>query len=144
MAGANAGLSRRAFAAFCSATLGTAAMAASPQAARVEAFVALSARLTGFPASILDRRFAATLLHGLAATGHQSALEAVLADDQCADCSATEIEIVSAWYSGLVPQESGAIVGTLNDALIWRAAAFATPPSICAPGWERPPDALAR
>ena len=140
MAGANAGLSRRAFAAFCSATLGTAAMAASPQAARVEAFVELSARLTGFPADTLDRRFAAALVQALSATGHQSALEALLADDDCADCAATEVEIVSAWYSGLVPQESGAVVGTLNDALIWRTATFATPPSVCASGWARPAD----
>ena len=133
-------LSRRAFAAFCSATLGTAAMAASSQAVGVEAFVELSARLTGFPAGTLDRRFAAELAQALSTAGHRSALEALLANDGCADCSATEIEIVSAWYSGLLPQESGAIVGTLNDALVWRTVWFAQPPSVCAQGWEQPPE----
>ena len=119
-------------------------MAASSQAVRVEAFIELSARLTGFPAHTLDRRFAATLVQALSAAGRQSGLEALLADDGCADCSATEVEIISAWYSGLLPQESGAIVGTLNDALIWRTAWFAQPPSVCAPGWAQPPDTSGR
>ena len=136
-------MTRRAFATFCGAAFGTAAVAA-PQAVPVEPFVELSARLTGFRADTLDRRFAIALAQALAAAGHQSALEALLADDECAGCSATEIDIISAWYSGVLPEPSGAVVGTLHEALIWQAVPFATPPSICAPGWEEPPATPAR
>lgn len=140
MAGPKAGLSRRAFAAFCGAAPGVAALAASsPEARRVEAFKEVSAKLTGFPAAALDARFASVLWQALAAAGHQSALEALLADADCDVCEAVQVEIVSAWYSGTLPDAAGTVAAAPHDALIWRALWFAHPPSVCAPGWDAAP-----
>ncbi len=145
-------LNRRTFATFCGAAPSIAAMAASsPQAGVLEAFRELSARLTGFPASALDSGFAAALWRDLSETsdvGRQSALKTLLArpnangaDDECADCGAVEVEIIAAWYSGILPHTDGPVVATLHDGLIWRTAWFARPPSVCAPLWEQPPAA---
>ena len=140
MAGPKAGLSRRAFAAFCGAAPGVAALAASsPEARRVEAFRELSAKLTGFPTAALDARFASVLWQALAAAGHQSALEALLVDADCDGCEAVQVEIVSAWYSGTL-DAAGSVAAAAHDALIWRTLWFARPPSICAPGWDEAPE----
>lgn len=140
MAGPKAGLSRRAFAAFCGATPGVAALAASsPEARRVEAFKEVSAKLTGFPAAALDARFASVLWRALAAAGHQSALEALLANADCDGCEAVQVEIVSAWYSGTLPDAAGTVAAAPHDTLIWRALWFARPPSVCALGWDAAP-----
>ena len=140
MAGPKAGLSRRAFAAFCGAAPGVAALAASPEGHRVEAFKEMSAKLTGFPAAALDARFASVLWRALAAAGHQPALEALLVDADCDGCEAVQVEIVSAWYSGTLPDAAGAVAAAPHDALIWRALWFARPPSVCAPGWDAAPE----
>ena len=142
MAQPKAGLSRRAFAAFCGTAPGVAALAASsPEAGKVGAFRELSARLTGFPAADLDVRFAASLWQALAAAGHHSALEALLANADCEGCKAVQVEIIAAWYSGQLPDAAGPIATTLHDALIWRALSFARPPSVCAPLWNEAPRA---
>lgn len=142
MAQPKAGVSRRAFAAFCGVAPGVAALAASsPEARKAEAFREVSAKLTGFPADALDARFAAALWRALAAAGHQSALDALLADADCDGCEAVQVEIIAAWYSGLLPEATGAVPATLHDALIWRAMWFARPPSVCAPLWEQAPQA---
>ena len=142
MAQPKAGLSRRAFAAFCGAVPGVAALAAtSPEAGRVEAFRELSAKLTGFPAADLDVGFAASLWQTLVAAGHHSALEALLADADCDSCEAVQVEIIAACYSGQLPDAAGPIAASLHDALIWRAMWFADPPSICAPLWNEAPRA---
>ena len=142
MAQPKAGLSRRAFAAFCGTAPGVAALAAtSPEARRVEAFRELSAKLTGFPAADLDARFAAALWQALVAAGHHSALEALLADADCDGCEAVRVEIIAAWYSGQLSDAAGPIATTLHDALIWRALWFADPPSVCAPLWNEAPRA---
>ena len=142
MAQPKAGLSRRAFAAFCGAAPGVAALAASsPEAGKVEAFRELSVQLTGFPPADLDMGFAASLWQALAAAGHHSALEALLANADCAGCEAVQVEIVSAWYSGQLPDAAGPIATTLHDALIWRTLWFARPPSVCAPLWNEAPRA---
>ena len=140
MAGPKTGLSRRAFAAFCGAAPGVAALAASPEGRRVEAFKEMSANLTGFPAAALDARFASVLWRALAAAGHQSKLEALLADADCDGCEAVRVEIVSAWYSGTLPDAAGSVAAAAHDALIWRALWFARPPSVCALGWDEAPE----
>ncbi len=39
--------------------------------------------------------------------------------------------VVSAWYSGVVDRPTGPAVVTFDQALVWRAADFATPPGLC-------------
>ena len=112
-------------------------------AAPLEAFCTLSANLTGFPVAALNRDFADALWRALSDAGHRPTLETLLGGDRCAGCEALEIDIVAAWYSGVLPAPSGGIVATLHDALIWKAASFASPPSVQGLGWERPPDAQA-
>ena len=140
MAQPKVGLSRRAFAAFCGTAPGVAALAAtSPETGKVEAFRELSAQLTGFPPADLDASFAASLWQALAAAGHHSALEDLLANAGCDGCEAVQVEIIAAWYAGQLPDAAGPIATTLHDALIWRTLWFASPPSVCAPLWDEAP-----
>ena len=142
MAHSRRGLRRRAFAALCAAAPAVAAAATvSAPGVAAAAFLALSARLTGFPAAELDSSFAAQLRRALRDAGHGSRLAALAAGERCAGCEALEAAIVDAWYSGVVPEANGAVVASLHGALIWRAAGFARPPSVCAPGWDRAPNA---
>ena len=105
------------------------------------AFLDLSARLTGFPATALDARFADSLLRALVESGHGTALDSLLQDANSADFRELEAAIIGAWYSGLLPAASGPVVATLNGALVWAAADFAAPPGVCAGhgSWGRAP-----
>ena len=135
-----AGLTRRRFAAL--AGLAPAAVGAgSPGAAHVDAFRQLSAALTGFPVAALDREFARDLLQALAGTGRGAAVNALIGGGDMRGRDALETEIVSAWYSGLLPGETGPVVATVRTALVWRVLGFATIPGACAPGlpWTGPP-----
>ena len=143
MGRANTRLNRRTFAALCAAAPAIAVAANATQAAPVQAFRALSARLTGFPASALERGFADALWQALADAGHAPALAALLRGEGGPDSAALEVEIAAAWYSGVLPAPAGAIVATLHDALIWQTLTFASPPSTCRAGWEEPPNAEA-
>lgn len=137
---ARRGLRRRAFAALCAAApVAVAAATVTAPGGNVRAFLALSAKLTGFPAAELDSSFAATLDGALRHAGHGARLDALAAGQRRAGCEALEAAIVDAWYSGVVPHASGPAVATLHRALIWRAAPFARPPSVCAPDWHRAP-----
>ncbi|MDF2994553.1 MAG: putative transrane dehydrogenase (small subunit) oxidoreductase protein [Xanthobacteraceae bacterium] len=95
----------------------------------VDGFLALSATLTGAPASSLDKDVAATLLGGLNATGHGEALKR-LAVDPAAD-KALGDAIVAAWYSGVYSTGKGEAVATFNDALVWQALSFTKAPGNC-------------
>ena len=134
------GFSRRHFAAVCGCAPAL-VVYTSPtwSAGDLQPFLALSARLTGFPAAALDVGFGDALLRTLADSGRKSELDALLRDGS--GCEELEAEIIAAWYGGILPTASGAVVGTLYGALVWAVADFATPPGICVgPGsWREPP-----
>ncbi|MCK9514222.1 MAG: sorbitol dehydrogenase family protein [Pigmentiphaga sp.] len=98
----------------------------------LEAFVALSASLTGFPAAMLDPRAARVLyaafedrgllpeLARLATQAEPGAVESPLGN-----------EVVAAWYSGVVQTVHGPVVGLYTSALLWKSAPFLHPSSTC-------------
>ena len=134
------GFSRRRFAAVCGCGPALAVCSSSTwSAGDLQPFLALSARLTGFPAAALDVGFGDGLLRALADSGRKSELDALLRDGTGSE--ELEAEIIAAWYGGILPTASGAVVGTLYGALVWATVDFATPPGICVgPGsWREPP-----
>lgn len=134
------GLTRRRFAGLVAAA--TAAAGASPfSAAEVDAFRLLSASLTGFPAASLDARFARSLLRALRSSGHDGAVDALMRGEEFAGAASLEADIVSAWYSGVLPGAAEPTVATVRDALVWQALGFASPPGTCAAGgsWDGTP-----
>ena len=137
-------LTRRSFAAFsCTAPALAAVGATVPDADEVEAFLAVSARLTGFAPSELDADFATGLLAALFAAGPRPQLTRLLGG---ASVPALEEDIISAWYTGTLPLPSGPVVAALRDALVWQAADFAIPRGICAGAgtWGEPPQGVER
>ena len=135
-------LTRRSFATLWGAATGVAIAAPVPNAAAVDSFRALSATLTGFDESQLDRGFASELRRALLDAGHASNLAALAATAAAPtpETGALETDIISAWYSGVLPG-TPPVVATLYGALVWSAADFATPPGVCAGGggWSRAP-----
>lgn len=114
------------------------ALAASPL--DLDAFLALSATLTGTPAKDLDRDAASALLAGFAATGNGPAL-AALAADPAADADVADA-LVAAWYSGVYDTGKGEAVATYNGALVWNALTFTKPQGNCGGElgyWSQPP-----
>ena len=134
------GLTRRRFTVLA-ATATAAAGATGSSGAEVDAFRRLSAALTGFPAESLDIRFARSLLQALRSMGHHAAVGALVRGEAVAGRDALEAEIVSAWYSGLLPGEGGPAVATVTGALVWQALRFASLPGTCSTGgsWDEPP-----
>lgn len=123
--------------------------------ARTDRFIAVSAGLTGVPASALNAAMAERLMAAFAATGRGDELARLLAEDtEIADARFSG-DLIVAWYSGIHPalaaDPSGGgtpvpaeLVGTYDEALIWTALDFARPQGVCggAPGhWSQPPGA---
>lgn len=138
-------LTRRSFATLWGAATGVAIAAPVPDAAAVDSFRALSATLTGFDEAQLDAGFASELRRALLGAGHASNLAALAAPAAASapDTTALETDIVSAWYSGVLPG-APPVVATLYGALIWSAADFATPPGVCGGGgWSKAPAEVA-
>lgn len=134
-------LTRRSFAALCGAATGVAF--ATPVIGDADSFRALSAKLTGFDESALDPQFATELRHALLVAGHAAGLEELSESTAAAETAtslALEADIISAWYSGVIPL-TPPVVGKLYGALVWSAADFATPPGMCAGGggWSGAP-----
>ncbi len=130
----NPKLTRRSFAAFCGAATGVAF--ASPVIGNTDSFRTLSAKLTGFDESALDPQFAIQLRQALLVAGHAAGLEELYEANTAAAPAAAlalETDIISAWYSGVIPR-TPPVVGKLYGALVWSAADFATPPGMCAGG----------
>jgi hypothetical protein len=92
----------------------------------VDAFRALSARLTGAALLDLETKAAGKLLDGFIALGLESDL-AALAVDPAASTGRLANAIVAAWYSGRI----GAATIGLNQALLWKVLDFAKPPGEC-------------
>jgi hypothetical protein len=118
-------------------TTSTAATAAGfPNAARssetitLNAFRALSARLTGTDAARLDPTAAAKLLDGFISLGRGPDL-AVLATQPGADRGSLADDIVAAWYSGRYASRAGPATIDLTQALLWTALDFTKPPGAC-------------
>ncbi len=109
-------------------------------AAPVDDFLALSARLTGFPVSALNAGVGAMLLQSFQAQGAlqapgQLAANAVLSP-------VLNAEIIAAWYSGVSQTATGPVVVTHDEALVWRSADFLHPPAQCGGAfghWSTPP-----
>ena len=108
----------------------------------LERFLALSARLTGFPAAALDPALAGDLLDALKAAGEGAGLEDLFketADGAHGDLAA---QIIAAWYSGIHPTAKGPAARVSGEALVWRALEFAHAPGYCSAepaDWSRPP-----
>ena len=134
------GLTRRRFAALGGA-LPAATAAVSPRASDLAAFVRLSAALTGYPAAELDTGFAGDLLEALTTLGHGDRVQALMRGQDIGERSGLEADIVSAWYSGLLPAAAGPVAATVRRALAWRTLSFASPPGTCTggPAWSEPP-----
>ena len=97
-------------------------------------FMALSARLTGFPVSALSAGVGALLLAAYPARG-QLAVHA-------SPSPTLQAEIIAAWYSGVSQTAAGAVVVTHGEALVWQTADFLHPPGQCGGAfgyWSLPP-----
>ena len=118
--------------------------ASRPKTPELGPFQKLSAELTGFPASALDAQFAHGLMKSLADRGLTRELNRRLKAPD-GEFGNLEAQIISAWYSGVLPTPSGPMIGTVRDALVWAALGFATVPGDCGtPGdWSKPPQASA-
>lgn len=110
----------------------------------LERFLALSARLTGFPAAALDPALAGDLLDALTAAGEGAGLEELLggtASEAEGARGGLAAQIIAAWYSGIHPTE-GPAPRVVREALVWRAMEFAHAPGYCSAelnDWSRPP-----
>jgi len=109
----------------------------------LEAFVALSSRLTGFPASKLDPQAARILYAAFEARGQLPEL-ARLASLANVDTVKSELgdDVVAAWYGGVVQTAQGPVVATYASALLWQSAAFLHPAGTCGGltgYWGEPP-----
>ncbi|MFC3230692.1 sugar dehydrogenase complex small subunit [Marinibaculum pumilum] len=108
----------------------------------VDAFLALSARLTGRDATDLDPEVGAGILQALQDQGHGGALAALAAESAPAGPLADGI--VAAWYSGIAGSGAAARLVTYTDALLWGPLTFTKPGGWCggATGyWSEPPEA---
>ncbi len=122
------------------ATAGWPQLGAARAAAPLNSFLALSARLTGFPVSALSAGVGAMLLQSFQAQGAlkapgQLAKNATLSPALTAD-------IIAAWYSGVSQTAAGPVVVTHDDALVWHSADFLHPPGQCGGAfgyWSTPP-----
>ena len=109
-------------------------LGAAQPATLLEGFMALSARLTGFPVSALGAGVGEFLLKSYQARG-QLAVNA----KPSATLSA---EIIAAWYSGVCQTAVGPVIVTHDEALVWRSADFLHPPGQCGGAfgyWSTPP-----
>ena len=108
----------------------------------LERFLALSARLTGFPASVLDPALAGDLLDALKAAGEDASLEDLLDGTADGAHGGVAAQIIAAWYSGTHPTAEGPAARAFREALVWRALKFAHAPGYCSAelnDWSRPP-----
>ena len=108
----------------------------------LERFLALSARLTGFPAAVLDPALAGDLLDALKAAGEDAGLEDLLEGTANGAHDDVATQIIAAWYSGIYPSAEGPAAHVVREALVWQALEFAHAPGHCSTelnDWSRPP-----
>jgi hypothetical protein len=142
--------SRREFIGIVAAvTLAACSGARAPSPSQRDAFMALSAALTGY--NDLDPSIGAIYLQSLRALPDRAAaLDALLQktadvqrgaelnDPQLRSIAA---EILRDWYTGTYEGSDGLTTATWTQAVAWRACSFTKPPSLCAaPGsWANRP-----
>jgi hypothetical protein len=105
-------------------------LAGAGEAITVEAFRALSARLTGASLTDLDPAAAGKLLDGFLSLGRGSDLARLVADPG-ASAGTLAIDIVSAWYSGNYSTATGLASIGYPNALLWDALDFTKPSGFC-------------
>jgi hypothetical protein len=96
----------------------------------VEAFRALSSRLTGASLTDLDLSAAAKLLDGFLSLGRGPDLARLVADPG-ASAGTLVPDIVAAWYSGSYQTSTGLASIGYPNALLWDALNFTTPSGFC-------------
>lgn len=109
----------------------------------LDEFLALSSQLTGFPVSALDRTAGAMILKSFEDRGMLPALTR-LSDQTNANTPLTQ-EIVATWYSGVCETNSGPVVVSHDQALVWKSAPYLHPPGQCGGAfgyWSEPPTSL--
>jgi len=109
----------------------------------LDAFVELSARLTGVPAARLDLGAARVIYEAFNGRGLLAAL-AGLASQTEPETAGQRLgdEIVAAWYSGICETAHGPVVATHTAALLWGSAPFLHPSGVCGGVtgyWGEPP-----
>lgn len=98
----------------------------------LDAFIELSARLTGVPAARLDLAAARIMYAAFEGRGLLSEL-AGLAAQTGLDVGGRELgnEVVAAWYSGICETADGPVVASYTAALLWDSASFLHPSGVC-------------
>ena len=96
----------------------------------LDAFIAMSARLTGQPA--LDDDMGKTILEAFIASGQGDDIAALIADP-APEHSKLKIAnaVVAAWYSGISPLAGAKQVTGFNEALVWNALSYTKPWGSC-------------
>ena len=141
------GITRRGFAMRLASLLAAGVARPALGQDELEAFRALSARLTGFSEAEIDPELALDMMHGLRAAGDGAELNNLLLNAVDEPDNELARRIAAAWYSGMHPGAAGISVRAYYDALVWRALEFTTPPGRCgaAPGdWSEPPAGAAQ
>ena len=102
----------------------------------------LSAEITGV--ADLDPGLGQTIY---ALLGLESQIDSLLQrspEDSAAEArAALEVEVISAWYSGIVESAAGPRLASYEEALMWRALDFTKPMGYCGDGfgsWALPPE----
>ncbi|MFA7668392.1 MAG: hypothetical protein WCX93_03495 [Burkholderiaceae bacterium] len=98
----------------------------------LDAFVELSARLTGVPAAGLDLGAARVIYDAFQGRGLLPDL-ARLADETESGATGQQLggELVAAWFSGLCETVNSPVVATYTSALLWGSAPFLHPSGVC-------------
>lgn len=97
----------------------------------LDGFIALSATLTGVPASQLDRRAAQIMYGAFAGRGLLPGLAELAHAGTDHANPALGNEVVAAWYSGVCNAIDGPVMATYTGALLWDSASFLHPPGLC-------------
>ncbi|MFM9858878.1 sugar dehydrogenase complex small subunit [Pseudoxanthobacter sp. M-2] len=96
----------------------------------LEAFIAMSAKLTGQPS--LNDDMGKTILDAFIASGQGDDIAALIADP-APENSKSKIAnaVVAAWYSGISPLSGANQVTGFNEALVWSALSYTKPWGSC-------------
>ena len=109
-------------------------------------FLAVSARLTGFPVAQLSTSAGAVLLKSFQERGVLPAPSTVSATAPLPPAAPWSQAVVAAWYSGVYETPAGPRVATHDEALMWHSADFMHPPGQCGGGfgyWSEAPLSVA-
>ena len=112
-----------------------------PELTDLDAFMRVSASLTGFPVEELSREVGAKYLTSFMERGYADQLRALRGGDPTSLEDELKVEIIEAWFGGVRIVGEQREVVTFVNAKVWDAVDFAATPSVCkgAPGaWSSP------